>query len=353
MRVRPGATLTIEPGTTLLGDAATRGTLVVQPGGRLLAEGRPDAPIVFTSSEPLAQRRPGDWGGVLVLGRAPINLRDHRGEPRAGQVEGISEGGEYGGDDPDDDSGVIRYVRIEYSGVELAPNNEINGLTLAGVGRGTRLDHVQVRHTADDCFELFGGTVSGSHLLCDDPGDDGFDWDLGYRGELSQLVVRMRRDRGQHGVEGDNDPPGDGAEPRSAPTLRDVTLCAEGPPEGRGRHGLLLRRGTDVRVERALVFGFDASIEVRDASTSFEVVESIVGEPVVAEGAAREEEVRARVLGPAQGNGTELPPGLGCGREGIEGMIPVRAPEGGGAGAFRSREERWDVPWAVWSSGAG
>ena len=361
VRVLPGTTLTIEAGTTILGDSETRGTLVVQPGGRLVAEGRPDAPIVFTSNQPPDERRPGDWGGVLVLGRAPINYRDHQGQPVAGQVEGITRGGRYGGNDPEDDSGVIRYVRIEYSGVELAPNNEINGLTLAGVGRRTRFDHVQVRHTADDCFELFGGTVSGSHLLCDDPGDDGFDWDLGYRGQLSHLVVRMYPGRGQHGVEGDNDPQGDRAEPRSQPLLRNVTMCAERPPEHQGHYGLLLRRGTDARIEQALVFGFDATLAVRDPETTFELVDSILDEPLTPERRAEDTAIDAGalVLAPRWHNRVKPSDGLECGQDGIDGLIPDEplgvvgeqgAANGRYVGAFRGPQERWDAGWAVWSS---
>ena len=105
-RVNPGVTLTIAPGTVLHGDRETKGLLLVQPGGRLIAEGSPTQPIVFTSDRPASEAKPGDWGGVLLLGRAPTNIEHPR-------VEGIVRGGEFGGDDPDDDSGVLRYVRID------------------------------------------------------------------------------------------------------------------------------------------------------------------------------------------------------------------------------------------------
>lgn len=372
-RVRAGVTLTIEPGTTILGDDVTRGTLVIEPGGRLHAEGRPDAPIVFTSAKPPGQRRPGDWGGVLVLGRAPINLRDHAGRSILGRVEGLAKGGRYGGDDPDDDSGVLRYLRIEYSGIELAPNNEVNGLTLAGVGRGTRLDHIQVRHAADDCFELFGGTVDGSHLLCDDPGDDGFDWDLGYQGTLRFLFVRSTEGRGQHGVEGDNDPSGSQVEPRSQPRLSNVTLCGAAGGE---RYGLLLRRGTDLKAERLLILGYPAAVDVRDPETSFEVIDSILGGPeaqvavperrgVLGGPEADDDGGRdeaAMLLQPGWRNVLSVPGVPSCRGDAWQALrpeAPLRTtgeptgePGADYVGAFRDLDDRWDEGWAVWSDSA-
>jgi hypothetical protein len=108
-------------------------------------------PIVFTSKLEGDNRQAGDWGDVVLLGRAPVNeLRPN--------IEGLLEGGQYGGTDPTDSSGALRYVRIEYSGTKIGPNNEINGLTLGGVGEGTVLDFIQVRITSDDCFEFFGET---------------------------------------------------------------------------------------------------------------------------------------------------------------------------------------------------
>jgi len=278
--VRPGATLTIDPGTTIVGDVATRGTLVIQPGGKLVAEGTPARPIVFTSAAPEGQRKAGDWGGVLLLGRAPINLKDALGWPVRGRVEGVADGGAYGGDDPDDSSGALRYVRIEYSGVALGPNNEINGLTLAGVGRGTRIDHVQVRHTADDCFEFFGGTVDAHHLVCQDPGDDGFDWDLGYTGRLQFLLLRGEVGRGHgHGLEGDNDPSGSAHAPVSAPEIYNATLCGRGA----GR-GLLLRHGSRATVGNAIFGGFAAGVEIRDRGSALRLLGALgsaLGEEVV------------------------------------------------------------------------
>jgi len=276
--VAPGVTLTIEPGTTLHGDAETRGVLLVQPGARLMAEGTRDAPIVFTSDRPEGQRKAGDWGGLIVLGLAPINLRDAAGKPTTGRVEGLNNGGEYGGSNPQDSSGVISFVRIEYSGTEIAPNNEVNGLTLAGVGRGTRIHHVQVRHTADDCFEFFGGTVDARHLICQHPDDDAFDWDYGYTGRLQFLVAQSSPEpkEGSHGFEGDNDPRSSQNEPISAPTIYNVTLCGKNRTmEAKEHYGALLRRGTRGRIRNAIFTGFGAGLDVQDAVTKPNIAASI------------------------------------------------------------------------------
>jgi serine/threonine protein kinase len=269
-RVTGGATLTIEPGTTILGDRQTKGTLVVEPGARLIAEGTRERPIVFTSARPEAERRPGDWGGVLLLGRAPINLRDAEGKPMLGQVEGLAEVSRYGGNDPEDDSGVLRYVRIEYPGVEVAPANESNGLTLAGVGRATVIDHVAVHASSDDCFEFFGGTVDAKYLVCDAPGDDGLDFDLGYRGRLQFVVVRdlaladAHSDTPSNAFELDNDPNGTTAEPRTRPTIWNATLC--GVPGGTSpSYAILARRAAEAEIHGVLASGFDFALDVRDS----------------------------------------------------------------------------------------
>lgn len=276
--VSPGTTLSIQPGTRLLGDLDTRGTLIVQPGGRIHAAGTPESPIVFSSAAPQGAKKPGDWGGLIILGNAPLNLTDERGLLKRGRIEGLTAGGEYGGDDILDSSGVLSYVRIEYSGTELGPNNEINGLTLGAVGRGTVLHHVQVRYTTDDCFEFFGGTVDGKYLVCQAPGDDAFDWDLGYQGRLQFLVAQAdpRVKSGSNGLEGDNDPNGSKNRPVSAPLIYNVTLCGKNRRMYDKEHyGMLLRRGSEVRLRNAIFQGFGAALDVRDAGTKPNIAASL------------------------------------------------------------------------------
>ena len=196
VRVPSGVTITIEPGTVIKGRTGTLagnpasgippGAFVVERGGKVEAAGTPSHPIVFTAEDSTPE--PGDWGGVIILGRAPVNLPG--GE---GQIEGIptSTTGDnaYGGTLPGDDSGTLQYVRIEYAGNVLVDGDETNGLTLGGVGNGTTLDHIQVSFGADDGFEFFGGTVDASYLIASRNIDDDFDTDQGYSGNVQFGIV--------------------------------------------------------------------------------------------------------------------------------------------------------------------
>lgn len=276
--VAPGATLSIEPGTTIRGDLETKGTLVVQPGARIRAIGTPERPIVFTSASEEGRQKPGDWGGLILLGEAPTNLKDASGKSMMGRIEGITSGGEYGGSNPEDSSGVLSFIRIEYSGTEIAPNNEINGLTLGGVGRGTVIDHVQVRHTGDDCFEFFGGTVDAKYLVCQAPGDDSFDWDYGYTGRLQFLLGQADSSvsDGSNGFEGDNDPNSTKNTPVSHPLIYNATLCGKNRRmETQEHYGVLLRRGSEMRLRNAMFIGFGAGLDVRDPGTKPNIAASI------------------------------------------------------------------------------
>ncbi|MCB0573386.1 MAG: T9SS C-terminal target domain-containing protein, partial [Saprospiraceae bacterium] len=171
--VKNDATLTIEPGTVIKGDKNTKGSLIVTRGCKIVASGTPDEPIVFTSNE--ATPTYGDWGGVIICGKAPTNASNN-GVDGEGLVEG-GVGELYGGNDPMDNSGVLRYVRIEYAGIAFQPNNEINGLTMGGVGAGTTIEYVQVSYANDDAFEWFGGTVNCKYLIAYRALDDDFDCD--------------------------------------------------------------------------------------------------------------------------------------------------------------------------------
>ena len=273
--VEPGVTLTIEPGTVIKGDKATTGTLVVKPGGKLMAQGTADAPIVFTSLAEPGSRRAGDWGGVVVLGKAPINVPGGVAE-----VEGIAvaDGStRYGGTVADDDSGVLEYVRIEYSGVQISPDNEINGLTFGGVGSGTRVDHVMVHHTTDDCFEFFGGTVDAQHLICAYNGDDGIDWDFGYTGRLQFVAIVQDPTIADdaNGFEADNDGDGSLNAPRSNPTIYNVSMCGQGSDNDKQQYGMLPRRSTRGTFANMLITGFEACVDIRDATTEVSMTNSI------------------------------------------------------------------------------
>lgn len=207
VRVVSPATLTIQPGVIIQGDRATRGTLFIEQGGKISAVGTPTSPIVFTSEFPVGQRQPGDWGGVVILGRAPINITGQgnatptipAGQPAfpalpagTNRIEGVlskfvtaaNNVGVYGGVVPADNSGIMRYVRIEYAGINTTDNNETNGLTFGGVGSGTTIDHIQVAYANDDSYEWFGGTVNCKYLFAYRGRDDDFDTDFGYSGKI-------------------------------------------------------------------------------------------------------------------------------------------------------------------------
>jgi len=261
IRVKSGATLTIEAGTTVYGEKASLGTLVIQQGGKIDAVGTADEPIVFTSELPPGQRGAGDWGGVVLLGKAPIN---EAGGSAA--VEGFTTDELYGGNDPGDSSGTLKYVRIEFSGIEISPDNEINGLTLAGIGNGTTIDYVQVRHTLDDCYEFFGGTVNASHLVCYRNGDDGFDFDQGYVGKLQFLFLQQDPNIADeaNGIEADNDKEAPDTTPVTNPTVYNFTFCGQNTDSAKQQYGMLFRRGFNATIGNGIITGFEAGVDFRD-----------------------------------------------------------------------------------------
>lgn len=175
--VRAGVVLTIEPGTVIFGDKATKGTLVIDRGGKLMAEGTATEPIVFTSALAAGARDRGDWGGIVILGNAPVN----QSSPA---IEGISPAVIFGGTDNADNSGVLKYVRVEFAGIELTPNNETNCITLGGIGSATKMDYCQVSFGGDDGFEWFGGSINSKYLVVFATWDDCFDVDFGFTGKV-------------------------------------------------------------------------------------------------------------------------------------------------------------------------
>jgi hypothetical protein len=187
-KVMSGATLTIPAGTTILGDANARPSLLlVGRGGRIVANGTQTNPVVFTSNRPWGERGPGDWGGIAIVGNATTNLSGTaEAEAPPPYAEAYS-----GGTNDDDDSGVLRYVRIEFAGGPTVAGNGQNALTLLAVGRGTTMEYVQVIGAQNDAFKWFGGTVDGRYLVSYEVGDDHFDASQGYRGR-NQFIVALR-----------------------------------------------------------------------------------------------------------------------------------------------------------------
>lgn len=247
-----GGTLTIEPGTRIEGDNGS--ALTITREARLVAAGTAAQPIVFTSSK--AAPSPGDWGGVVLLGKSAINIT---GGTNA--IEGFpatfGERIQYGGGAAPNlahDCGTLTYARIEYAGFLLAPGNELNGLTLGGCGTGTKIDYVQSHLGQDDGIEVFGGTVNLSHLVITQPDDDALDWDLGWTGTAQFVVIQQKPGRGDKGIEADNHPTAFDSLPRSAPEIWNATLIGgDGPPGDKKQGGMHLRRGTAGKIGNAVV----------------------------------------------------------------------------------------------------
>ena len=262
--VKDGATLTIEAGTTIFGELGS--ALIVARGGRLVAKGTAQAPIVFTSAN-LTQNS-GDWAGVALLGKATVNKGSDAGGYFEGNLEGIDPSlpeSLYGGTDDAWNCGMLEYVRIEYAGAEFSPDNELNGLTLAGCGTGTTVHHLQVHRAKDDGIEFFGGTAGMDHVVITGADDDSLDWDHGWRGSVNNLIIHQYAGLGDNGIEADNEGSNQDATPRSNPTLTNVTMIGG----GEGNRGMVLREGTGATIMQFIVTGFKKGpLDIRDTSTT-------------------------------------------------------------------------------------
>lgn len=271
-----GAKLTIEPGVTILGEKSTRGTLVITRGCQIIADGTANQPIVFTSDATTPAR--GDWGGIVICGRAKTN-NSFNGVAGVGEVEGgvnNSDGlGLYGGADDNDNSGTLRYVRIEYAGYAYLPDKELNGLTLCAVGRGTTVDYVEVAYANDDSFEWFGGTVNCKHLIAYKGLDDDFDCDNGFAGNV-QFGIGMRDSSiadisGSNGFEVDNDANGSALLPQTSAVFSNITIV--GPRatltnigNSNFKRGVHLRRNCALSIFNSVIMGYPTGLLI-DAST--------------------------------------------------------------------------------------
>ncbi|QQS30899.1 MAG: T9SS type A sorting domain-containing protein [Sphingobacteriales bacterium] len=247
--VKNGATLTIQPGTIIKGEKSSKGSLIVTRGAKIIADGTAQMPIVFTSNEPIGDRTYGDWGGLILLGRAPVNKPGNEAEIEGG-VNNAEGDGLYGGTDPNDNSGVLRYVRIEFAGIAFTDNNEINGLTMGAVGSGTTIEYIQVSYCGDDSFEWFGGTVNAKYLISHRAWDDDLDTDFGYSGNIQYAVVlrdpEIADQSSSNSFESDNDASGTTNTPLTAPTFSNITVV--GPVlDGGNEINPLYRRAAHIR----------------------------------------------------------------------------------------------------------
>lgn len=262
--IKSGATLTIQPGTVIRGSKANKGAIIVEKGAKIIAEGTVDNPIVFTSNQAAGARSYGDWGGIIILGDAQVN-----------KVDPLIEGGPtstYGGNNDQDTSGILKYVRIEFPGIAFQPDKEINGLTLGGVGSGTTVDYIQVSFCGDDSYEWFGGSVNAKHLIAFRGWDDDFDTDYGYRG-MVQYAVSLRDPAiadpgsGSNSFESDNDGTGTDATPVTRPIFSNVSsfgplVTPETVINANFRRAMHLRRNTKINIYNSLFAGWPTGVFV-------------------------------------------------------------------------------------------
>lgn len=256
------STLRIEAGTVLRGMPAS--FIAIMRGSQIIAEGTAQKPVVFTSLASQGRKR-GEWGGLVLNGNAPIN----RCRPGAAICEAISEGikvreVKFGGNQPEDNSGTLKYVRVEFAGYPMAPDNELNGITFNAVGSATTVEHIQVHMNADDGIEFFGGTVSAKYVVLTENEDDSLDWDMGWQGRVQFLIADQGPDQVDNGIEADNLQSPMNASPRSRPVISNMTLLGA-PKSG---YGMLLRRGTGAEISNTIVAGFaKGCIDIDDNET--------------------------------------------------------------------------------------
>lgn len=267
VRVQEGGQVTIEPGTVVIGSRSTKGTLVVQRGGKLIAEGTATDPIVFTSERDPGSREPGDWGGVVLCGKA-VNNQGTDVELEGGY------GGIHGGNVDNDNSGILKFVRIEFAGTPINPNQEVNSLTMGSVGSGTTIENIQCSYGLDDSFEWFGGKVNAKHIVAYRGLDDDFDVDFGHTG-LVQFALSIRGatladQSGSNGFEVDNDGAGSSLTPITESVFSNVTVigpkkAAETAIQVQYQNAAQLRRNCKLSIYNSFLTGFPNGLFIDDA----------------------------------------------------------------------------------------
>lgn len=256
--VKEGATLNIEPGVKIVAQYDDRvDYILIEQGAKINAEGTASAPIVMTSSK----EEPGAWGGIHICGRAHTNAEGGKGSSEIG-------GAVYGGDNDADNSGVLKYVRVEYTGYAFDEEHEANGMTFYGVGNGTVVENCEAYHGSDDGFEFFGGSVNVKNMVVVNCSDDSFDWTEGWNGKGENLVA-FQESEGTLGydcdclIEADNNENNYAATPVSHPVLRNLILVGNGG----SKQGIRLRRGTEVEITSAKVCGKAKALAIESAET--------------------------------------------------------------------------------------
>lgn len=242
LQINDGASLTIPAGTVIEGVGGTAAYIAVAQGGKLFVAGTASNPVIMTSG--LATKSAGDWGGLVICGKAPINRVTGGASSAQSEVADLT----YGGTNPSDNSGSIRYLRIEYAGAAFNSEKEFNGVSLFGVGSETVFEYVECYHGSDDGFEFFGGTVNTTGLISIGNEDDQFDWTEGWSGTNTNWYGKLDFGKGNRGIEADNFELGYLNTPIANPTITNMTLIGPGSTADGTTYlendGLKLRRGT-------------------------------------------------------------------------------------------------------------
>lgn len=275
-----GVTVTVPAGTVILGEKASKATLIVEKGGVLNCNGTAAAPVVMTSAQDVGERDKGDWGGLVILGRAFTNQNTSADDAGSPPIEGITPAKYFGSNVRTNDtesSGTYKYLRVEYAGIELTPNNETNSITMGGVGSGTTMEYCMVSFGGDDGFEWFGGAVNGKYFVSLSTWDDDFDGDFGWSGKVQfGLIVRnpFAADQSQsNAFEIDNGPNDNdtGVGTYTTGTFSNVTVY--GPRDHASRslsannvHGMDLRRRVAASIFNSVVTGFPTGLRFNQAS---------------------------------------------------------------------------------------
>lgn len=255
LHVKEGATLTIEEGVTVVAkDDNIVDYILVEQGAKIMALGTVEKPIVLTSEK----KEAGSWGGIHICGKAPINVPGMDAKSEIGDAS-------YGGDDPQDNSGTMRYVRVEYGGYAFSEEKEANGYTFYGVGNGTTLEYLQAYCGSDDGFEWFGGTVNAKYLVSTDNTDDSFDWTEGWCGNGQFWVAYQISSECDCLIEADNNSKDFAAAPVSHPTLSNVTLVGNGSADA--KRGVRLRAGTMADLYNMIIVGKPSPLTTETVET--------------------------------------------------------------------------------------
>ncbi|WP_127025697.1 hypothetical protein [Rheinheimera mangrovi] len=266
------ATLTIQPGTKIFGKSGAD-YLVVARGSKIQAVGTATSPIIMTSVNDMLglsdNESAAEWGGLVLLGKAPTN-KCNQADLANCKVEAEGEAGPYGGSNPDDNSGALKYVQVRYAGFEVIPDNELNGITFAGVGRGTTVEYIQVHNNLDDGVEFFGGTVDAKYVVLTGNRDDSLDWADGWTGRMQHVLIRHNPNntKANRGIEADNQSSNFTATPVSKPKISNLTIIGNNFDGDEDSEGILLRAGTSAELYNVIVTGPEKMGECFEVNTT-------------------------------------------------------------------------------------